>query len=139
VLWLVHSRSRDFVTIECFATGDCPSTYLNVLTTTLHFLKMWDQESGAKEFAHYFGPTRARMRFVDHHLAHAISAYGYSGFDDAAIVVMGRAKELGKRHQSGGATTGRSAMYLQSRFPTRVGHFYSEFTEFLGFQRNSDE
>ena len=28
------------------------------------------------------------MRFVDHHLAHAISAYAYSGFDDAAVVVM---------------------------------------------------
>src|SRR6267154_2453071 len=74
--------------LKCFATGGLPITYLNVLTTTLHFLKMWDQESGAKEFAHYFSPTRARMRFVDHHLGHAISAYGYSGFDDAAIVVM---------------------------------------------------
>ncbi len=28
------------------------------------------------------------MRFVDHHLAHAISAYSYSGFDKAAVVVM---------------------------------------------------
>ena len=28
------------------------------------------------------------MRFVDHHLAHALSAYAFSGFRDAAVVVM---------------------------------------------------
>jgi predicted NodU family carbamoyl transferase len=31
-----------------------------------------------------------RMRFVDHHLAHVISDYGCSGFDDTAVVVMDR-------------------------------------------------
>ncbi len=74
--------------LKCFATGGLPFTYLNLLTTTLHFLKMWHQGSGAKLFLQQFGPTKARMRFVDHHLAHAISAYGYSGFDEAAVVVM---------------------------------------------------
>ena len=99
---------------------------------------MWHQESGAKKFAQQFGPTKAKMRFVDHHLAHAISAYAYSGFEDAAIVVMdGRgaweATTIWHGHN------GRLDPVLMIPFPNSVGHFYSEFTEFLGFQRNSDE
>jgi len=39
-------------------------------------------------FEQHFGHVKAHMRHVEHHLAHAISAYAYSGFDDAAVVVM---------------------------------------------------
>ncbi len=60
--------------LRCYATAKMPLTYLNGLNSTLYFLSMWHQESGAKKFAQQFGPTRAKMRFVDHHLAHAISA-----------------------------------------------------------------
>ena len=52
------------------------------------FASMAHQNGGFKRFTHHFGPTKAQMRFVDHHLAHAISAYSYSGFDNAAVVVM---------------------------------------------------
>src|SRR5580658_4577363 len=48
--------------LKCFATGGLPFTYLNLLTTTLHFLKMWHQRGGAKLFEQQFGPTKARMR-----------------------------------------------------------------------------
>ena len=124
--------------LKCYAAGKMPLTYLNCLNSTLHFLSMWHQESGAKKFAQQFGPTKAKMRFVDHHLAHAISAYAYSGFEDAAIVVMdGRgaweATTIWHGHN------GRLDPVLMIPFPNSVGHFYSEFTEFLGFQRNSDE
>jgi len=124
--------------LKCYATGKMPLTYLNGLNSTLHFLSMWHQESGAKKFAQQFGPTKARMRFVDHHLAHAISAYAYSGFDDAAVVVMdGRgaweATTIWHGHK------GRLDPVLMIPFPDSVGYLYSEFTEFLGFQRNSDE
>ena len=124
--------------LKCLATGDLPITYLNLLTTTKHFLTMWHQESGAKVFLELFGPTKARMRFVDHHLAHAISAYGYSGFDDAAVVVMdGRgaweATSIWHGHD------GRLEHLLTIPFPDSVGYFYSQFTEFLGFQPNGDE
>jgi carbamoyltransferase len=124
--------------LKCYATGKMPLTYLNGLNSTLHFLSMWHQQSGAKKFAHQFGPTRAKMRFVDHHLAHAISAYGYSGFDEAAVVVMdGRgaweATTIWRGHG------GRLEHVLTIPFPDSVGYFYSEFTEYLGFQPNSDE
>src|SRR6266478_3925209 len=124
--------------LKCYATGRMPLTYLNGLNSTLHFFSMWHQENGAKKFAQQFGPTMAKMRFVDHHLAHAISAYAYSGFDEAAVVVMdGRgaweATTIWHGHN------GRLDPVLMIPFPDSVGYFYSTFTEFLGFQPNSDE
>ncbi len=124
--------------LKCYATGKLPLTYLSGLNSTLHFLSMWHQESGAKKFTQQFGPTKAKMRFVDHHLAHAISAYAYSGFDEAAVVVMdGRgaweATTIWRGHN------GRLDPVLMIPFPDSVGYFYSAFTEFLGFQPNSDE
>jgi carbamoyltransferase len=124
--------------LKCYATGKMPLTYLNGLNSTLHFLSMWHQQSGAKKFAQHFGPTKAKMRFVDHHFAHAISAYGYSGFEDAAVVVMdGRgaweATSVWRGHN------GRLDHVHTIPFPDSIGFFYSEFTEFLGFHRNSDE
>jgi carbamoyltransferase len=78
------------------------------------------------------------MRFVDHHLAHAISAYAYSGFDEAAVVVMdGRGAWEATTIWHG--QDGRLELVLTIPFPDSVGYFYSAFTEFLGFQPNSDE
>ena len=124
--------------LKCYATGQMPLTYLNGLNSTLHFLSMWHQESGAKKFEQHFGRTPAKMRFVDHHLAHAISAYAYSGFDEAAIAVMdGRGAWEATSIWHG--RNGRLERVLTIPFPDSIGLFYSEFTEFLGFQRNSDE
>src|SRR5438445_10428962 len=57
--------------LKCYATGKMPLTYPNGLNSTLHFLSMWHQESGAKKFAQQFWPARAKIGFVDHHRAHA--------------------------------------------------------------------
>lgn len=124
--------------LKCFATGQMPLTYLNGLNSTLYFLSMWHQESGAKKFTQQFGPTRAKMRFVDHHLAHAISAYAYSGFDEAAVAVMdGRGAWEATSLWHG--RNGRLEHLLTIPFPDSIGFFYSGFTEFLGFTPNSDE
>jgi carbamoyltransferase len=124
--------------LKCLATGGLPFTYFNLLTTTLHFLKMSHQRGGAKLFEQQFGPTKARMRFVDHHLAHAISGYAYSGFDEAAVVVMdGRGAWEATSIWHG--RNGRLEHVRTIPFPNSIGHFYSQFTEFLGFQPNSDE
>ncbi|HTT32415.1 MAG TPA: carbamoyltransferase [Methylomirabilota bacterium] len=124
--------------LKCYAAGKMPLTYLTGLNSTLHFLSMWHQQSGAKKFAQQFGPMRAKKRFVDHHLAHAISAYGCSGFDEAAVVVMdgrGAWEATSIWHGRGG----RLEHLLTIPFPDSIGFFYSGFTEFLGFQPNSDE
>jgi carbamoyltransferase len=124
--------------LKCYASGKMPATYMNSLNSTLHFMSMWHQESGAKRFRQIFGATKARMRFVDHHLAHALSAYSFSGFGDAAVVVMdGRGAWEATSIWHG--RDGRLEHVLTIPFPDSVGYFYSEFTEYLGFQRNSDE
>ena len=64
-----------FVTdLKCFLRGQYPITYLNVLNSARLYASMTHQNGGFKLFTHHFGPTKAQMRFVDHHLAHAISA-----------------------------------------------------------------
>lgn len=124
--------------LKCYAAGKRPATYTNLLNSTLHFLSMWHQGGGAKRFRQIFGSSKARMRFVDHHLAHALSAYSYSGFDDAAVVVMdGRGAWEATSIWHG--RDGRLEHILTIPFPDSLGYFYSEFTEYLGFQRNSDE
>jgi carbamoyltransferase len=124
--------------LKCLATGAIPRTYLNLLSTNLHFLSMWHQEGGAKLFTQRFGKVKARMRFVPHHLAHALSSFAYSGFDDAAIVVMdGRGAWEATSIWHG--RNGQIEHVLTIPFPDSIGFFFSEFTEYLGFHRNSDE
>jgi carbamoyltransferase len=124
--------------LKCFATSGLPLTYLNLLTSTLHFLSMRHQGGGAKKFRQQFGNVKARMRFVDHHLAHALSAYAYSGFSEAAVVVMdGRGAWEATSIWHG--RKGRLEHVLTIPFPDSVGFLYSEFTAYLGFQRNTDE
>ncbi len=78
------------------------------------------------------------MRFVDHHLAHAISAYAYSGFKDAAMIVAdGRgaweASSIWYGHD------GALDLVQMIPWPNSLGLFYAQFTEYLGFQANADE
>jgi carbamoyltransferase len=124
--------------LKLFATGQRPITYLDVLNSTLHFLSMWHQKVGANPFQQQFGPVHARMRFVQHHVAHALSTYAYSGFDDATVVIMdghGATEATSIWHGHGG----RIDHVLTIQYPDSLGLFYGEFTEFLGFHRNSDE
>jgi carbamoyltransferase len=124
--------------LKLYATGRWPVTYLNVLNSTRHFASMWHQDGGANPFMQQFGPTKARYRFVDHHLAHAISAYSYSGFVDAAIVVMdGRGAWEATSIWHG--NNGRLEHVLTINWPDSLGLFYAVFTGFLGFVPNSDE
>src|SRR5271155_2888939 len=124
--------------LGCFARGKMPLDYNGGLSSMLHFLSMWHQRGGAKRFTQQFGAVKARFRFVEHHLAHALSSYAYSGFEDAAVVVMdGRGAWEATSIWHG--RNGRLEHVLTIPFPDSVGVFYSEFTDFLGFQRNSDE
>ncbi|HSC45253.1 MAG TPA: carbamoyltransferase C-terminal domain-containing protein [Candidatus Acidoferrum sp.] len=124
--------------LKLYASGKWPISYLNVLNSSRHFLSMWHQESGAAPYRRIFGAGKARFRNVDHHLAHALSAYAYSGFDDAAVVVMdGRgaweATSIWHGHD------GRVDHVLTLDWPDSLGLFYAQFTGFLGFVPNSDE
>lgn len=124
--------------LKCMANGGMPITYLNCVSTTLHCLSMWHQGSGARVFAREFGPTKARMRFLDHHLAHAISAYACSGFKYAVVVVMdGRGAWEASSIWYG--QDGRLEHVFTVPWPNSLGLFYAQFTQYLGFMPYGDE
>jgi carbamoyltransferase len=124
--------------LKLFATGRWPTSYLNVLNSSRHFLSMWHQQSGAAPYRRSFGANKTRFRYVDHHLAHAISAYAFSGFDDAAVAVMdGRGAWEATSIWHGHA--GRLEHVFTLNWPDSLGLFYAQFTGFLGFVPNSDE
>ena len=124
--------------LKLYATGNWPLSTMNLLNSSRHFLSMWYQESGAAPFRRIFGEGKTRFRYVDHHLAHAVSAYAYSGFDEAAVIVMdGRgaweATSIWYGH------SGHLDHVLTINWPDSLGLFYAQFTGFLGFVPNSDE
>jgi carbamoyltransferase len=110
----------------------------NLLNSTRHFATMHRQGGGEKPFLRNFGPTRAQFRFVDHHLAHAISAYAFAGFDDAAVLVIdGRgAWEATSLWRGIG---GRLEHVFTIPWPNSLGLLYAQFTQYLGFTPYSDE
>ena len=124
--------------LSLYATGRWPLTYLNFLNSTRYYLTLRHQRGGENPFRRQFIPTNARYRFVDHHLAHALSAYSYSGFDDAAVVVMdGRGAWEATSIWRG--SQGRLQHILDINWPNSLGLFYAHFTGFLGFTPNADE
>jgi len=124
--------------LKLFSAGQWPVNYMTVLNSTRHFASMWHQRGGANPFAREFGTGKAGFRFVDHHLAHALSAYSYSGFDDSAIVVMdGRGAWEATSIWRG--SKGRVEHVHTINWPNSLGLFHAQFTGFLGFVPNADE
>jgi carbamoyltransferase len=124
--------------VKCTLRGEYPFTYMNVLNSARLYASMAHQNGGFNLFTHYFGRPKGQIRFVDHHLAHAISAYSYGGLNNAAVVVMdGRgaweASSIWYGHD------GRLDHVLTIPWPNSLGLFYAQFTQYLGFVPNSDE
>jgi carbamoyltransferase len=124
--------------LACFAKGSQKFTYLNALNSTRYFASMWHQGGGERRFRAHFGATKAQFRFVDHHLAHSISAYAFSGYDEAAVLVIdGRGAWEATSLWHGHA--GRLDHVMTIPWPNSLGLFYAQFTGYLGFVPNSDE
>jgi carbamoyltransferase len=93
--------------------------------------------NGMAEHIHMTGRD-TRIDFVNHHLAHAASAFFPSPFDKAAILTVdGRGEEetctwsLAQDNQ----IKKLQAVYM----PHSLGLMYGTFTEYLGFRPHSDE
>ena len=80
----------------------------------------------------------ARLVVLDHHLAHAASAFYASGFDNATVLTLDRAGDLrcAARWRSVGR---RLELEQESYFPDSLGDLYGRVTEFLGFESRADE
>lgn len=81
---------------------------------------------------------RPRFHFIDHHEAHAWSAWLGAGCRDAAVLSMDGA---GERHSSltGSINENGLVEYSRTRLPDSPGLFYSALTAYLGFKPDNDE
>jgi carbamoyltransferase len=79
-----------------------------------------------------------QWHFVDHHTAHAASAFYPSPFQEAAVLTIdGRGERATTTYSVGsGARLDRLG---QVNFPHSLGLLYEEVTSYLGFLRSSDE
>lgn len=124
--------------LKSLAMGRQPVDSRALLNSTRHFLSMSHQRGGENRYHEIFGASKARFRFVDHHLAHAISAYSFSGFDEAAVLVLdGRGSWEATSLWMGRG--GNLEHIWTIPFPNSLGLFYAQFTQYLGFQPYSDE
>jgi carbamoyltransferase len=121
-----------------YATGRQSADFRAVLNSTRTFLSMWHQRGGENPFRQSFKDSKAEFRFVDHHLAHAISAYAYSGFDDAAVLVLD-GRGVWEATSLWHGRNGRLEHVWTIPWPNSLGLFYAKFTQYLGFTPYSDE
>ena len=135
LLWLAGRAAHVRHDLRMLREGIQPAAFCSG-NSTRHFASMWHQRGGENRFS-AFRAIEGAFRFIDHHLAHAISAYAFSGFDDAACWCwMGAAP--GRP-----LLFGMGAMDLEHiwtiPWPNSLGLFYAQFTQYLGFQPYSDE
>lgn len=82
--------------------------------------------------ARHFGPSRAKIHYLDHHRCHMASAFFASPFDEATVMVFdGAGEEAATTLAVGSGTTLRVLKSIP--WPHSLGHFYSAITGFLGF------
>jgi carbamoyltransferase len=79
-----------------------------------------------------------RWRFVEHHIAHAASAFHASPFERAAVMTLdGRGERATTSYWLG---EGNDLERIgQVNYPHSLGLLYEEVTDYLGFLRSSDE
>lgn len=83
------------------------------------------------------GP-RAQLHYLDHHPAHAASSYLVSPFESAALLSIDYIGEMTATWFGVGNGLDIEPLH-EIRYPHSLGVFYSAITDYLGFQRASDE
>jgi carbamoyltransferase len=82
--------------------------------------------------------TNAEIVVVEHHLAHAASAFFASPFDEATVLTLDHAGDFrcGARWHGGG-----NQLQIEKEwfYPDSLGRLYGAVTELLGFKAHADE
>jgi carbamoyltransferase len=83
----------------------------------------------------YDGP----VRFAPHHMSHAASSFYFSGFEEAAILVLDAVGEWSTSSYGHGSVSSGIKLWETDRFPDSLGLFYSTITSYIGFEVNEGE
>ena len=80
----------------------------------------------------------SQVVLVEHHMAHAASAYYASPFEEATVLTLDRAGDFrcGARWR---ATGNHIALERELYYPDSLGDLYGRLTELLGFESSADE
>ncbi len=81
---------------------------------------------------------KTRLHFMEHHPAHAASAFLVSPFEKAALLTIDYIGEWDVTWAGMGEGT-RIRRLFAERYPNSLGVFYTAITDYLGFRRASDE
>ncbi|MBI3450709.1 MAG: carbamoyltransferase [Acidobacteria bacterium] len=124
--------------LKCFLTGSVPLSASYLINGARRCVREMWQKGGARLLEQRFGAPARPVQYVDHHYAHALSAFLLSGFRESAVMIVdGRgAWEATTTWQAGG---GDCALLDAHPHPDSLGYFYAGFTQFLGFRPYSDE
>jgi carbamoyltransferase len=129
------TRSAD---MRNFFTGAHPMGWWGVLRAQSVGRIEEYQRDGERLFRRHVGQPKNGFKRIDHHYAHALSAYPVSGFDEATVVVIdGRGAWEATSIWHGKGSELRLLEMI--RWPNSVGLFYAQFTWWLGFERFQDE
>src|SRR4030042_2392289 len=134
----------DIVTISHFDTKNYIKRKLSLLESynwrpkiffgqLYNILQTIQKERRVRKFAK--GKKIKDIFFCDHHLAHAASAYYFSGFDDALVVTI---DALGDSlsHTAYEVKNGQWTWLVRGGNQESLGTFYAAITEGLGFKHN---
>ncbi|MBX3465397.1 MAG: carbamoyltransferase [Planctomycetes bacterium] len=84
-------------------------------------------------------PASVQVEYVEHHVAHAASAFHLSGFPSAAVLTADGEGELTSTLFLEGLPDGRMKKLKEVLKPDSLGLFYSTITEYLGFDAADGE
>lgn len=91
-----------------------------------------DEKAASRRIIRRLGVTGAPVCFVEHHLAHAASAYYPSRFDRATALVLDGVGEVSSS-SVWLVENGRFRLVREILLPNSLGYLYAAMTEFLGF------
>ncbi|MCP5053154.1 MAG: carbamoyltransferase, partial [bacterium] len=100
----------------------------------VHKLNPHRAEGDIRELLGYEGP----IKFMEHHLSHAASAYYFSGFNDSAVLTVDGVGEWATCTYGKG-NGDHLELTEEVHFPDSLGLLYSTITGYLGFRVNSGE
>ena len=102
------------------------------------FLWLGDRLWLKNRLAEEIGVELGKVRFTEHHIAHAASAFFPSGFDEAAVLTVDDGGEWATTTLGHGRGN-ELEIVDELHHPHSLGLFASAVTQFLGFEPGADE
>lgn len=104
-----------------------------------HIKRTYTLEQEVKDAVGWTGPAKFKVHLIDHHRAHAASAFHISPFDEAAVLTMDGVGSDGTSTLLGVGRGNRIIDLKRIKYPHSLGAMYAIVTGYLGFYPTVDE